>query len=52
MHDVFITKERGGVVTIEMRPGQDAYPSTSRNDVSSQSFGSYHWSFAVVGGSR
>ena len=37
-----------GVVTIEMRPGQSSYPATLRNGVSSQGFGAYSKSFAVV----
>ena len=48
VHVGVITRERGGVVTIEMRPGQSSYPASVRNGVSSQGYGSYNKSFAVV----
>lgn len=47
-HTGVITRERGGVVTIEMRPGQSAYPATSRYGIASQGYAGYPKSFAVV----
>ena len=49
-HVGVITRERGGVVTIEMRPGLSSYPASVRNGVSSQGYGAYNKSFAVVSG--
>lgn len=40
----------GGLVTIEIRPGQSSYPATTRNGVTTSSWGSWHGSFVVVGG--
>jgi len=51
VHVGVITRERGGVVSIEMRPGQSSYASTLRNGVSSQGYGAYNKSFAVLSSS-
>jgi len=47
VHAGVITLERGGVVTIEFRPGRAAYGSTVRNGVTSNTFGEYQYSFVV-----
>ena len=46
-HVGVITRERGGVVTIEKRPGQSTFPATTRNGIASQGYASYSESFAV-----
>ena len=38
----------GGPVVIEIRPGQDSYAGSSRNGVSTNSYGGYHGSFTVL----
>lgn len=48
VHVGVITRDRGGLVTIEMRAGQGAYPATTRNGVASQGYGAYDKSFAVI----
>jgi hypothetical protein len=50
VHVGVITLQHGGTVTIEMRPGQSLYPATVRNGISSQGYGQYDRSFAVVSG--
>ena len=45
-----ISRERGGLVTIEMRPGQASYGSGERNGVRSMPYGAYGKSFIVVAG--
>jgi hypothetical protein len=42
-----ITLDSGGTVTIELRPGQSSYQSTSRNGVKSSEYGAYAHSFVV-----
>ena len=42
-----ITLERGGAVTIELRPGQSSYQGTLRNGVKSNEYGTYGRSFVV-----
>ena len=48
VHDGRITAADGGTITVEIRPGQDSYESTTRNGVKSTSFGQWSGSFAVV----
>ena len=36
VHRGVITREDGGTVTIEIHPGRDSYPGTSRNGITSQ----------------
>ena len=47
VHAGLITFERGGTVTIELRPGQSSYQGTSRNGVKSNQYGPYPRSFVV-----
>lgn len=47
VHAGLITFEHGGTVTIELRPGQSSYQSTSRNGVKSNQYGPYPRSFVV-----
>lgn len=47
-HVGVITRESGGVVTIEKRPGQSMFPSSTRNGITSQGHASFSESFAVV----
>jgi len=47
-HAGLITLASGGQVTIEMRPGQEAYPATERNGVTSSPWGSWDSSFVFV----
>lgn len=49
VHMGLITLASGGVVMIEMRLGQAAYESSSRNDISSQSYGPWEASYVFVG---
>lgn len=46
VHMGLITFAQGGVVTIEMRPGQDSYVGSNRNDVHSAQYG--HWEASYV----
>ena len=43
-----ITLAGGGTVTIELRPGQGSYKGSTSNGVSSNSYGSWQRSFALV----
>jgi hypothetical protein len=47
VHAGKITLEEGGQVTIEMRPGRSIYGSTTRNGVTSNTYGEYPHSFVV-----
>ena len=47
VHAGKITLDSGGQVTIEMRPGRAIYGSTTRNGVTSNTFGEYAHSFVV-----
>jgi hypothetical protein len=51
VHAGVITQAAGGSVTIEIRPGQSTYTSTTRNGVYSYAYGSWTGSFAVVNAS-
>lgn len=48
VHAGAITREAGGRVLIEMRPGQDRYAARSQNGVSSNTYGSWGNSFVVL----
>jgi hypothetical protein len=48
VHAGVITQRAGGTVTIEVRPGQPSYGSSSRNGVTSADFGVWEGSFVVV----
>ena len=47
VHAGIITLDRGGVVTIEFRPGRSVYGSTVRNGITSNTYGEYPHSFVV-----
>jgi hypothetical protein len=47
VHAGVITFERGGTVTVELRPGQSSYQGTKRNGVTSNDYGDYGRSFVV-----
>jgi hypothetical protein len=49
VHSGRITLQRGGTVTIEMRPGQDFYTASGANGVTSLEYPAWPASFAVVG---
>lgn len=51
VHGGRITPARGGTVLIEMRAGQSAYGGTTRNGITTRSYGSWAGSFIVVGAS-
>jgi LCCL domain len=48
VHVGVITLEDGGTVTIEIRPGQDAYEATERNGVSTLDYGPWGGSYVVI----
>ncbi|MEA2676585.1 MAG: hypothetical protein QOJ81_726 [Chloroflexota bacterium] len=50
VHAGLITFATGGTVTVELRPGMDAYTGTTRNGVASNNWGSWPTSFVFVGG--
>ncbi len=47
VHVGLFTLEEGGIVTIEYRPGRQAYGSTERNGITSYTYGEYERSFVV-----
>jgi hypothetical protein len=47
VHAGVITFDRGGTVTVELRPGQSSYKGTTRNGVTSIDYASYGRSFVV-----
>jgi hypothetical protein len=47
VHGGIITLERGGAVTVELRPGQSSYQGTTRNGVKSTDYATYGSSFVV-----
>ena len=47
VHAGVITLDRGGVVTVEFRPGRSMYGSTVRNGITSNTFGEYPHSIVV-----
>ena len=48
VHAGMISPEQGGIVTIEIMPGQNSYKGSLRNGVSSSSWGSFGSSFRFV----
>jgi len=48
VHAGLFTLERGGVVSIEIRPGRSTYGSTIRHGIKSVNFGQYGRSFVVL----
>ena len=48
VHAGLITVASGGPVTIEIRAGKSSYAGSTRNGVTSKSFGSWKGSFAFV----
>ena len=48
VHAGLITTGSGGIVVIEIRPGLDGYSTSTRNGVTSRSYGSWRGSFAFV----
>ena len=47
VHAGLITLEKGGEVTIEFKPGKRIYGSTTRNGITSNTYGEYPHSFIV-----
>ncbi len=48
VHAGLITQAGGGIVVIEIRPGESSYAASSRNGVDSQSYGPWAHSFVFV----
>ena len=48
VHTGQITLAGGGTVTIEIRPGQASYASSTRNGITSTAYGSWSGSFVIV----
>jgi hypothetical protein len=48
VHAGFITRARGGVVKIRIRPGRSRYKGTTRYGITSHRWGRWHGSFVVV----
>lgn len=48
VHMGLITLAQGGVVTIELRPGQDSYVGSRRNGISSAQYGPWEASYVFV----
>lgn len=48
VHAGLITTANGGTVTIEIRPGANAYSGSVRNGVTSKDYGSFYGSFVFV----
>ena len=49
VHAGLITPQRGGTVTIEIRPGAEVYQGSTRNGVTSNPYGAFSGSFVLVG---
>lgn len=49
VHAGKISLARGGTVLVEMRPGQPSYSGSTRNGITSRSYGTWPGSFFVVG---
>jgi hypothetical protein len=43
-----INVDRGGSVTIEIRPGEDSYEGSTRNGITTFSYGVWDGSFVVI----
>ncbi|MFL5895164.1 MAG: LCCL domain-containing protein [Thermoleophilaceae bacterium] len=50
VHAGVISLAGGGTVTIEIRPGESSYTGSTRNRITSQSYGVWSGSYVVVGG--
>ena len=50
VHAGVIGAAQGGTLTIEIRPPQSSYTGSTRNGVTTSSWGSWHGSFVIVGG--
>ncbi len=48
VHAGLITAASGGTITIEIRSGQQSYTGSSRNGITSNSYGSFYGSFVFV----
>lgn len=48
VHSSLISFEKGGTVVIEIRPGQEAYEGSTRNGVTTQSYGEWESSFVFI----
>ncbi|MFA7129537.1 MAG: LCCL domain-containing protein [Sphaerochaeta sp.] len=48
VHSSLITFEDGGTVIVEIRPGQNAYTGSSRNGVTTLSYGEWESSFIFI----
>lgn len=48
VHAGLITYASGGVVTIEIRPGQQSYPGSARNGISTSNWGGWGGSYVFV----
>ncbi|MGH8957914.1 MAG: LCCL domain-containing protein [Acidimicrobiia bacterium] len=49
VHVGVITVDEGGTVTIEIRPGEDSYEGSTRNGITTFSYGVWAGSFVVDG---
>lgn len=49
VHAGLIAQRTGGIVTFEIRPGENSYKGTTRNGVTSGNYGKFPGSFAFVG---
>ena len=52
VHAGLISADKGGTVTIEIRPGQEAYPGSVRHGVTSNTWGAYQGSFIFINTTR
>jgi hypothetical protein len=52
IHAGIITREQGGIVTIEIMPGQNSYTGSTRNGITSQNYGQWNGSFKFIRESR
>ena len=48
VHAGVITVRDGGRVIVEMRPGQESYGASTRNGITTRTYGSWRSSFSVV----
>lgn len=48
VHTGVITLEEGGEVTIEILEGEESYPGSSRNGITTSDWGPYDYSFKVI----
>ena len=52
VHSGLITRQAGGVVTIQIKPDAGTYTASTRNGVSSKSYGAYKGSYVFVKGAE